>query len=125
MKTMKTTLLLIAAVLTAGLLNLNAQTARLQVIHNSADNAATIVDVWVNNELFIDDFRFRTSTPFVDVPAEMPLTIAIQPANSISSDDPLYSVEVKFDADKSYIVVADGIVSPSGYDPAQPFGLYR
>lgn len=124
MKTMKTTLLLIAAFLTAGLLNLNAQTARLQVIHNSADNAATIVDVWVNNELFIDDFRFRTSTPFVDVPAEMPLTIAIQPANSISSDDPLYSVEVKFDADKSYIVVADGIVSPSGYDPAQPFGLY-
>lgn len=124
MKTMKTALLTLVALLTVGLMNLNAQTARLQVIHNAADDAATVVDVWVNNDLFIDDFRFRTATPFVDVPAGLPLMIAIQPFNSSTPENPLYSVEVQFDEDKSYIVVADGIISPSGYDPAPPFNLY-
>ena len=46
----------------------SSSTARLQVIHNAADPAAATVDIYVNNTLFIDDFNFRTATPFVDVP---------------------------------------------------------
>jgi hypothetical protein len=43
---------------------LNAQTARVQVIHNSADTAAATVDVWLDNTLTLDDFNFREATPF-------------------------------------------------------------
>jgi hypothetical protein len=33
--------------------------ARIQVIHNSADAAASVVDVWLNNTLLLDNFAFR------------------------------------------------------------------
>ena len=36
-------------------------TARVQVIHNSADLAASTVDVWLDNTLLIDNFAFRTT----------------------------------------------------------------
>ena len=41
-----------------------AQTARLEVIHNSADAAAQTVDIYVNGGAtpFIDDFQFRTTS---------------------------------------------------------------
>jgi hypothetical protein len=41
------------------------QTARVQVIHNSPDLAAAEVDVYLNDVLLLDDFAFRTATPFV------------------------------------------------------------
>ncbi|MBN2682532.1 MAG: DUF4397 domain-containing protein, partial [Bacteroidales bacterium] len=59
--------------------SLQAQTARLQVIHNSADNAAQMVDVYANGALLLDDFAFRTATPFIDVPAGINLQVAIAP----------------------------------------------
>ena len=57
--------------------------ARLQVIHNAADKAAASVDVYLwngdENELVVklDDFAFRTATPFVDVPAGDSLAVII------------------------------------------------
>ncbi|MFO7608912.1 MAG: hypothetical protein R6X35_06905, partial [Candidatus Krumholzibacteriia bacterium] len=51
--------------------------ARLQVIHNSSDAAAGVVDVWANDVKLIENFTFRTATPFIDVEAETPITISI------------------------------------------------
>ncbi|TVQ82756.1 MAG: hypothetical protein EA393_16375, partial [Bacteroidetes bacterium] len=34
--------------------------ARLQIIHNAADLAAETVDVFVNGDLFLESFLFRT-----------------------------------------------------------------
>ena len=45
----------------------NAQTARVQIIHNSADDAAAEVDVYLNDGLAVDNFAFRTSTGFIDL----------------------------------------------------------
>ncbi|MFN3939117.1 MAG: hypothetical protein ACK4IY_00935, partial [Chitinophagales bacterium] len=56
-----------------------AQTARVQVIHNSADPAANRVDVYLNGSLLLNNFKFRTATPFIDAPAETPITISIAP----------------------------------------------
>ena len=56
----------------------NAQTARLQVIHNSADAAAAVVDVYVDNALLLDDFEFRTASPFVDAPSGVSFTVGIR-----------------------------------------------
>lgn len=103
-----------------------AQTARLEVIHNSADAAASVVDVYVNggSTPFIDDFAFRTSSGFVDVPAGVALSIGVAPSTSTGPGDIIATVPVgPLTAGETYIAIANGIVSPSGYMPSPAFGL--
>ncbi|MEM0517289.1 MULTISPECIES: T9SS type A sorting domain-containing protein [Aequorivita] len=118
---MKKGLLIISIALLTG--NLFAQTARVQVIHNSADAAAAEVDVYVNTDLALDDFAFRTATPFLDLPAGVEINIGIAPGNSTGVGDVLLNVPVTLTENEKYIVVADGIVSASGYNPAPPLSL--
>jgi len=98
-------------------------TARVQVIHNSADAAAALVDVYVNGDLLLNDFAFRTATPFVDAPAGTPIQIDIAPSTSASVAESIYNIAPTLTAGETYVLVANGIVSPTGYTPAQPFGL--
>jgi hypothetical protein len=105
------------------LLPLPASTSRLEVIHNSSDAAAEEVDVYLNGEMLIDNFAFRTTTGFIDAPAAMPLEIAVAGSNSISVADALATFPVTLESGKTYVVVANGIVSPSGYSPAPAFNL--
>ena len=99
-------------------------TARVQVIHNSADMAAETVDVWLDNTLLLDDFMFRTASPFVDAPAGVEFTIAIQGPDSESPENPIWSQNYTLEDGETYVLVANGIVSPDGYDPATPFDIY-
>lgn len=101
----------------------SAQTARVQVIHNCADAAAAVVDVYANGAPLVPDFAFRTATPFVDVPAGVDIDIAIAPGNSMSASDAIYNQTVNLVDGGTYILVASGIVSPTGFSPAQPFSL--
>jgi len=101
-----------------------AQTARIQVIHNSADAAASQVDVYLNGGLLLDNFAFRTATPFTTVPSGVDLEVAIAPANSTSVADAIATFTYNLEADETYILVANGIVSGSGYSPATPFDIY-
>ncbi|MBK7945468.1 MAG: DUF4397 domain-containing protein [Flavobacteriales bacterium] len=98
-------------------------TARIQAIHNSADAAASEVDVYLNGALLVDDFAFRTATPFVDVQAGVDLTLSIAPATSTSVADAIVDFSYNLPAGGSFILVANGIVSPSGYNPATPFDI--
>lgn len=107
-----------------GIISSFAQTARIQVIHNSADAAAQTVDVWLDNTLLIDDFSFRTATPFINAPAGSPFTIGIAPANSTSASQSIATFPVTLMANETYVVVANGIVSSTGYSPATPFNLH-
>ena len=102
---------------------LKTQTARVQVIHNSADAAAETVDVYLNETLLIPNFEFRTASPFVDAPAGVEIELSVAPPNSSGVEDAIYTAPVTLSADETYIVVADGIVSGSGYNPPQAFGL--
>ncbi|MBN2779025.1 MAG: DUF4397 domain-containing protein, partial [Bacteroidales bacterium] len=101
-----------------------AQTARIQVIHNSADAAAEVVDVYINDVLSIPDFTFRTATPFIDVPAGVSLDVQIAPGNSMSSAEAIATFTYNLTADEKYIIVANGIVSATGYSPATGFDLH-
>lgn len=103
-------IILLGAIL--GLLSYaQAQTARVQVIHNAP---SPTVDVYANGDLLLDDFVFRTATPFVDVPAEVEINLAVAPGNSTSADDAIASFPVTLADGGTYIVVASGLV---GGDP--------
>ncbi len=88
-----------------------AKTAELQVIHNAADTLARVVDVYVNGEIFIDDFAFRTATPFAEVPAGVALEIGVAPGNSSSAADTIASFEVTLEPYERYVVVANGVIA--------------
>ena len=118
---MKKLLLLCTVLLTSA--TVFSQTARVQVIHNSADALASEVDVYVNADLTLDDFAFRTATPFVDLPAGTEIELSVAPSNSTDVGDAVLTVPVTLTQDETYIVVADGIVSPTGYNPAPPISL--
>ena len=98
-------------------------TARLQVIHNSADAAAATVDVYLNGGLLLNDFAFRTATPFIDAPAGVPIKVAIAPSTSTSVADSIAVFNYNLASGETYILIAEGIVSPSGYSPATPFDI--
>ncbi len=97
--------------------------ARVQVVHNSADAAAAVVDVWLDNTLLIDDFEFRTATPFIDAPAGVEFTIAILPPNSTSPDNPIWSKSYTLENNETYLLVASGLVVEENYDPFVPFDI--
>ena len=103
--------------------NISAQTARLQIIHNSADAAAAVVDVWVNETKLLDNFAFRTATPFIDAPAGVLLNIGIAPPNSTSWTQSFSIKQVVLTEDVTYIAVAIGITSTSGYSPSPTFDV--
>ncbi len=97
--------------------------ARVQVIHNSADAAAAEVDVYINGELALDDFAFRTATPFIELPSNVDIEVGIAPGSSTGVDDIIATFNYTLETGVDYIIVANGIVSGSGYDPAVPFDL--
>ncbi|GHC58054.1 DUF4397 domain-containing protein [Ulvibacter litoralis] len=100
-----------------------SQTARVQVIHNSADALASEVDVYVNSDLAIDDFAFRTATPFIDLPAGVSIDLSIAPSSSTDVGDAVLTVPVTLAENETYVVVADGIISPTGYNPSPAASL--
>lgn len=115
----------LAATLVGLGINANAQTARVQIIHNSADDIATEVDVYLNGEILVDDFAFRTATPFIDAPAGEEIEIDIAPGTSMDVSESIANFPLTLTEDETYVVVADGItgLSPTEYDPAPAFNL--
>ena len=105
-------------------LPVHTPSARVQVIHNSADAAASMVDVWLNDQLLLDDFAFRTASPFIDAPAGIDFDVVIQPSNSTDTTNALARFTYNLMDGGSYILVANGIVVPTGYNPATPFNIY-
>jgi hypothetical protein len=112
-----TILVAVAVMLFAGV-SFAQDTARMQVIHNSADPAAEYVDVYLWNgtadELVVklDNFQFRTATPYVDVPAGDSLAVIV--ADSASTDEEtgvITTIPVgALAADETYVVFANGVV---------------
>jgi hypothetical protein len=94
----------------------SSNTARVQVIHNSADILAGSVDIYVNDALAIPDFAFRSATPFIDLPAGVTLNIGVAPGNSISVSDTLKNFPVVLTAGEKYVVFANGVLT-GGYAP--------
>ncbi len=91
--------------------------ARLQIIHNAADPAASAVDVYVNGTLELDDFAFRTATPYIDMPADVMLNIGVAPSSSTSVNDTLRNFEVMLQNGETYAAIANGVINPASFAP--------
>jgi len=89
--------------------------ARLQVIHNAADPIANEVDVYLNGTLALDNFAFRTATPFIDVPAGVEINIGIAPGTSGSVNYTIKNFPVTFENGKTYVGVANGVLDPTQF----------
>ncbi len=107
---------LFAALADGTVIELNdTSNSRLQVIHNSPDPAASTVDVYVNGSLLLDDFAFRTATPFIDVPSNVTINIGIAPGNSASVNDTLVNIPVVLTNGQTYLAVASGVLAPASF----------
>ncbi|MCW8810009.1 MAG: DUF4397 domain-containing protein [Ignavibacteriaceae bacterium] len=95
----------------------SVELARLQVIHNASDVAAGSVDIYLNGSLLLNDFAFRTATPFIDAPANVDLNIGVAPGNSTSVDDTLANFTANLANGGSYVVIANGVLDPNSYAP--------
>jgi hypothetical protein len=106
------------------LIPLPASTARVQVIHNCADAAASTVDVWLGNTRIINNFNFRTASSFIDAPAGVPINIGIAvDTTSTSASQAAVNFPITLMPNETYVVVANGIVNAAGYNPAPAFDL--
>ncbi|MCK4631751.1 MAG: T9SS type A sorting domain-containing protein, partial [candidate division Zixibacteria bacterium] len=95
-------------------------TAKMQLVHNSADPAVELVDVWVNGEKMLTDFAFRSATPFMDIPSDMELLFQFAPAPSSSVGEAVAQftfVAPGLTTDASYIGMLGGLVEPSAFAP--------
>jgi hypothetical protein len=96
--------------------------ARVQVIHNAADPAAALVDIYLMNDdhgqlLKLDDFAFRAATPFVDAPAGVDLSVIVAlPSSSGPTDGVVTTIPIGQLADMGkYVVFANGVLDPTQF----------
>ncbi len=84
--------------------------AYVQFVHNSADASVDTIDVYVNGSLTLDNFSFRTATPFSATPAGVSLSIAIAPGNSVSVGDAVATFNgVQFNPGEKYSAFISGL----------------
>lgn len=114
---MKRNMLVAAIVSLLTVFTAHSQTAKVQVIHNAADPSAETVDIYVGPLKALDDFKFRTASPFVDLPAGIPITIAVAPASSMSAADALATFTLTLEANGTYLAIANGVLQAGSFAP--------
>ncbi len=92
-------------------------TAFIQFIHNIADTSAQYLDIWMDNQLLLDNHPFHRASAYIEVLANQNLTFSVLHKTSTSPSNPLASLTQSLESGKHYIVVLDGIASSSGYNP--------
>lgn len=99
--------------------------ARVQVIHNSPDDAASVVDIYLDDALLFNDVAFRSASPFVDAPAGVEFVVSVAPSTSTSVADAIAAFPFTLAEGEKYIIVADGFtgLSSTVYNPAPAFNL--
>ncbi len=90
--------------------------AGVQIFHNSP---GAVVDLYVNNELVIEEFDYGLATPYLEFPSNVPFEIGVAPHPSSGADDIIFTSEFVFESNTNYFVAATGIVG----DPDVPFDL--
>ena len=91
--------------------------AQIQLVHNAPDPNISVVDIYYNDNLWIDDFTFRHATPFMTIPAGQLFTVGIAPGNSTSVNDTIVSLLGEFAPNDVQIGFASGVLNPNNFAP--------
>ena len=94
--------------------------ASWQIIHNAPD--AGPIDVYVNGYRLLDDFDFRTATPFEVILAGT-YTLDIVAGMDADNSTPLFSTELTLASSTAYVVMAHGLLNPEADEPAFTLGV--
>ncbi|SNS17325.1 Por secretion system C-terminal sorting domain-containing protein [Dokdonia pacifica] len=99
-----------------------SQTAKIQFIHNAPDVSIEEVDVYIDDNLVVDNLTFKTGSAFLDIPFNGDMT-QIVITNPTDVNDVLLSSEYTLVDQENYYVVLNGIYNPEGYEDAEPFDV--
>jgi Domain of unknown function (DUF4397)/Secretion system C-terminal sorting domain len=91
-------------------------TARVQIIHNSA---SPTVDIYIDGVKAISNFEYRTATEYLNLTAGRSISVAVAPSPSDDAGDAVALFLPKFEIDGTYAVIASGLVG----NPTTPFTL--
>jgi hypothetical protein len=106
---------------TGDAIQLPSATSRVQIVHNCAN--APAVDIFVNGAKAVPGLNFRKATPFVSLPAGVPLTVAIKAASASSdTSNPAFRQTYELSGTESYSLVATGLLNTQGF-AANPNGI--
>jgi|GEM_PF-1992650 len=95
----------------------------VQLINNSGDLAATMVDVYLDGSLVANDLDFRSATSFLEIDPDAPNVIGVAPGNSTDVFDSFELFPLGAVPGRAHVAVINGTVSPTGYEPATPLSL--
>lgn len=96
--------------------------ASVQLIHGIPDQAAAEVDIYLNNELWINNMPFRSATPFVNIPANRDIRLAVCPSNSIDTTGSYFD-ELLYLTTSNFTMVLAGMTQPQNFNPPEPVRL--
>lgn len=92
--------------------------AKVQIVHNSPDQNAAIVDIYVNDGASpaVDDLAYRSATGFVQLPTDSPVKIDIAPGTSTNVNQSVATINYQFEDGKTYYLIADGLLSDQSFN---------
>ena len=88
--------------------------AQAQVIHNSGDPDARRVDIYVDGTRILDDFAYRSASPFVGLDSGV-RDISVAPASSEDTTDAVAKFTRAVPANGSLSILANGVLSPGDF----------
>jgi len=94
-------------------------TARIQIIHAANDPILSTVDVYINNEKFLDDFDVFEASPFINIPGNRNLWLSVNASNSNDTTGSFLRSFLNFPVDK-HVIVLSGHDTPQNFNPAKP-----
>jgi len=113
---LRCTLAALAFVASSGLAHAQFN-ARVQAIHNAPDPSLDVIDLYVSGQLVLDDVAFRTASPYLDIPALIPLTGGIAPGNSTGPGDVFFEFGFTLALNQTYQFILLGVRNPGLFLP--------
>lgn len=113
-------LMLIVLALSPNIQPVNAQTAKLRLIHNSADPELNTIDVYVDGIRIADNLPFRNVTPYLNVPAARSFQIVVVQGSApdmASAGFRLRSTVSPLETNGEYTAIALGLSEPTKFAP--------
>jgi hypothetical protein len=96
--------------------------ASVQLIHGIPDQAASEVDIYLNNELWLNNMPFRSATPFVNIPANRDIRLSVCPSNSVDTTGSYFD-ELLYLTTSNFTMVLAGMTQPLDFNPPEPVRL--